>query len=348
MLICKISDNSSNQAYYLCKRNQIIQRVMEYNKIIVNCRIEEVPLIGRIFITNLKRDKPLFFADMDDYTDEYIKTLEDQLVEIEGLIRPVTVTEVQKAVTARIKATLGEIRPHVNALARRIRRAKNLTLPLESFRLSDIREQISKKDIEGVIQCIKDSMVFVDQNIAALKLKGFKDEDRQYFDDVIAQLTADKVSQSEKGTERRVLSQDNIHTINAFVSEMMLVLKDGYDILEKNPALRKDYTFVHLRSLVRQQRKATGGHKRKETLGAVSGKVTDKATHLPKAGVLVRAMNTDFTTTTDANGEYMIDGLTKGKYVMQFKVTGCKDLYTENVTIKAGKDTELNVEMEGE
>ena len=317
---------------------------MKYNRIILNCRISEVPLIGRMYISNLQRDIDLLFAKYKYYTSENTKMQLDKLILVEGLISPVTVLESKKTVTKRIKTTMEEIRPHLKDLENFINHTKKLSLPLESFRLHEIREMIKIHNIDGVIQCIKDTMVFVDENLAALKLTGLTDEERQYYEDVIAKLAADKVLQAAKVSTRRVLSQDNINTINDFASDMLLGLSDGFAVFAKNPALQKDYVFVHLRGQVRLLHKPAKG--KKDPLGAVSGKALDKATHLPKAGVQVRALNTDFSTTTDANGEYMIDGLVAGTYALMFKATGCKDLLAEKVVIKAGKDTDFDVEME--
>ena len=316
---------------------------MKYNKIIVNCRIAEVPLIGRIYIANLQRDMELLAVKYKYYTAESIKEQLDKLVVVEGLVSPVTVLESKKTVTKRIRTTIHEIRTHLNDLERFIKHSKNLSLPLKSFRLHEVREMIKSRNVDGLIQCTKDTMVFVDDNLAALKLKGLTVEERQYYDDVIEQLAADKVLQAAKVSTRRVLSQDNINTINDFLRDMVLGLGDGYSFFHDNPALQKDYTFVHLHVLVHLQHKPAKG--KKDTLGAVSGKATDKFTHLPQEGVVVRVLNTDFSTTTDADGDYMIDGLVAGKYVMMFKATGCKDFVAENVEIKVGKDTDLDVEM---
>ena len=320
---------------------------MEYNKIIVNCRIEEVPLIGRIYLSNMTRDRELFFAKSKDYTSEYLKTEENKLVVIEAMIQPITVTEAKKTITERIRATIADISPHLDDLERYIRHAHELTVAPDSFMVPVLRKKIHRKNAKGVIQCIKNTMVIVDANLVALKEAGLTDEDRQYYDDVVTKLSADKVLQSAKVSYRRLLSQANTNTMNDFLRDMLIGLKDGFGIFKKNPALQKDYTFVYLRSQVRLQHKPPKNNK-KDTLGAVSGKVLTKATHLPRAGVQVRALNTNLSTTTDADGEYMIDGVAAGLCALMFKSSGCKDLLAENIVIKAGKDTDFNVEMEGE
>ncbi len=319
---------------------------MEYHKIIVNCRIEEVSLIGRIYISNVTRDRELLFTKSKDYTTEYIKKEEDKLVVIEAMIQPMTVTEAKKKITERIQATIADVSLHIDDLERYIRHAKDLIVASDSFRLPELRSRIHNKSAKGVIQCIKNSMVIVDNNLEALKLAGLTDDDRHYYDEVVAKLTADKVLQSAKGNYRRLLSQANTNTMNDFLRDMLIGLKDGFGIFKKNPALQKDYTFVYLRSQVRLQHKPPKNNQ-KEILGAVSGEVFTKATHLPMAGVQVRALNTNLSTTTDANGEYMIEGVTTGLCAMMFKTTGCKDLLAENIVIKAGKETDFNVEMEG-
>ncbi len=83
-----------------------------------------------------------------------------------------------------------------------------------------------------------------------------------------------------------------------------------------------------------------------QSTGSVAGKVTDREYNddpLPFANVLIKGTTTG--TTTDFDGLYEIGNLDPGTYTVVFSYLGYETVEIPNVTIEAGKITEINVPM---
>lgn len=79
--------------------------------------------------------------------------------------------------------------------------------------------------------------------------------------------------------------------------------------------------------------------------GAIAGVVVDKANGetLPGANVSIKGTTTG--TTTDIEGRYRLDGLEAGTYNILFSFVGFQDKTVEDVSVKAGDVTSLDVTM---
>ena len=82
---------------------------------------------------------------------------------------------------------------------------------------------------------------------------------------------------------------------------------------------------------------------------SISGKVTDKKTEEPLAGVLITIENDAITetTTSDIGGDYSITSMEHGEYNLKAEKTGYK-IYEKEIKLKAGKDKEKNIKMKEE
>ena len=82
---------------------------------------------------------------------------------------------------------------------------------------------------------------------------------------------------------------------------------------------------------------------------SISGKVTDKKTEAPLAGVLITIGNDAITETTisDTGGDYSITSMEHGEYNLKAEKAGYK-IYEKEIKLKAGKDKEKNIKMKEE
>jgi outer membrane receptor protein involved in Fe transport len=83
-----------------------------------------------------------------------------------------------------------------------------------------------------------------------------------------------------------------------------------------------------------------------DNTGSIAGKLTDREMNddpLPFANVLLKGTTTG--TTSDFDGLYEISGLEPGSYTVVFSYLGYETIEVPNVSVEAGKVTEINVPM---
>jgi protocatechuate 3,4-dioxygenase beta subunit len=68
--------------------------------------------------------------------------------------------------------------------------------------------------------------------------------------------------------------------------------------------------------------------------GIVRGRITDERTKRPVSGVSVTVRNTNYHTTTDSMGEYVIYNMNPGTYDLRFHKNGYGELTATRVTVK--------------
>jgi hypothetical protein len=85
---------------------------------------------------------------------------------------------------------------------------------------------------------------------------------------------------------------------------------------------------------------------RGQTTGRFQGSVVDLSNGQPLAGVLVRVENLDRSTFSSENGRFVLAGLPAGRHDVRVELVGYKTLELESVVIRAGRASEMAVELE--
>lgn len=80
--------------------------------------------------------------------------------------------------------------------------------------------------------------------------------------------------------------------------------------------------------------------------GRLSGKIVDRATQMPLAGITVTLQDTTIGTTTDSAGTFRFTDLSIKTYNVLFTGVGYKQQTLFNIVISAGNEINLNIEME--
>lgn len=80
--------------------------------------------------------------------------------------------------------------------------------------------------------------------------------------------------------------------------------------------------------------------------GILEGKVVDKATKEPIAGVNVFLVGTQYGATTGPDGAYRVSNVRGGEYDVRFSIIGYKTLVMKDVIISPDLRTRLNIELE--
>src|SRR5687768_11526965 len=80
--------------------------------------------------------------------------------------------------------------------------------------------------------------------------------------------------------------------------------------------------------------------------GRLYGKVVDRATQMPLAGISVTLQDSSKGTTTDSAGTFRLTDLPIKTYNIVFTGVGYKPQTQFNIVISAGNETALNIELE--
>lgn len=83
-----------------------------------------------------------------------------------------------------------------------------------------------------------------------------------------------------------------------------------------------------------------------QTRGSISGKVTDSNTSEPLIGANVLVVGTNFGASTDIDGNYVINNLDQGSYLLKISYISYKTLIVENLTVNPDQTIKLNIALE--
>ena len=83
-----------------------------------------------------------------------------------------------------------------------------------------------------------------------------------------------------------------------------------------------------------------------QATGRLSGTVVDKQTQKPLAGVTISVIGTDKGTIADTNGSFRLTGIALKNYTIEFSLVGYKKQTLYNITLSAGNESSISVEME--
>ncbi|EOR92987.1 TonB-dependent receptor [Arcticibacter svalbardensis MN12-7] len=83
-----------------------------------------------------------------------------------------------------------------------------------------------------------------------------------------------------------------------------------------------------------------------QSVGKISGKVTDKKTGETLIGLSVKIQGTTKGSSTSVDGRYSLNGLAPGKYILDFSYIGYQTKRVSDITVTANNTTTLDIVME--
>ncbi len=225
-----------------------------------SCRYEELPVIGSFLRTNLERDKTDFLNYSPDYNDEFIANYTSKLNEVEEIVNPKNLIDEVKVITSKIANLMSSTRDLLNKLEGYVKRATGLKIKPEDFGIKAVREKISVRDVEGFSDKLKIVLKNIDDNIAALKQKGYPEEARVSLANINTSLKTANTEQYEKMKVKENLVLENMGKLNE-LWDIMADIMDVGKILYKisKPKKVADYTMSSLQSNVRKETKKAVG-----------------------------------------------------------------------------------------
>lgn len=310
---------------------------MEIVKLKIQCRIEEVPTIGRFLIGSMTTDLADFTAFSPLYDEAYLTNANEKLAEVEALINPRKLTAELKVITLRMLNNMEALRGKIDKLERYIDLASGLTVGTKDFGISKVRKENNRGDVEALVAELGDLLDIVSDNMDALISVGYTDEQHAALVKTESSLAADNTAQNAKVNERNNKVIANYGLLNAFWDIIMDISKTGRAIYKTSaPNKVDDYTIAALKRRIRQEQL------KQRLFGLISsggsGFGGAKIEMKPLLGGRRRSAE------SKADGTYELKSLAVGEWVVTVSAAG-KETINDTVLIVSGEAVEMDFEM---
>jgi hypothetical protein len=310
-------------------------------------KVEEIPVICKFMYNSYTRDKDDFLNYSDTvFTDLHRTNFLVKINEVEGLTGLMAYWAQMAAITRDLYTNVQLFRPQLNKLEGYVLLAKkNLTIDYKKFGITELRVDIKKKNVEGMLTKIDLVLYNVDQNNAALTAKGMKPATITTITNARKAIAGLNEQQKLKETEKELAVKANwgvIEELWDIALEVMTAGKAMYRVENKIKA--KDYSQSQLKKAVDAERK-----KLEEPVAVEKGILLVKATNRNTGEALVdvnfEVVQTGYTDVTDEQGEGSVD-LDVGVYTIRCRMDRFMPIELQNIVIKKDETTDLVVKLQ--
>ena len=307
-------------------------------KLKIQCRIEEVPTIGRFLIGSMTTDLADFTALSPLYDAAYITNANAKLAEVEALINPKKLTAELKVITLRMLNNMGALRGKIDRLERYIDLASGLTVGKKDFGIGKVRKENNRGDVEALVAELGDLLDIVSDNMDALTLVGYTDVQHAALKKTESGLAADNTAQNAKVNERNNKVIANYGLLNAFWEDIIMDISKSGRAIYKTSAPNKvdDYTIAALKRRIRQE----------QLKQRLFGLITSGGSGFGGAKIGMKPLlgGRRRSTTSNAEGAYELKSLAEGEWVVTVSAAGMETI-NDGVTIVSGEAVERDFEM---
>lgn len=131
-----------------------------------------------------------------------------------------------------------------------------------------------------------------------------------------------------QATETKIKKNNEVH------ASLMTMFKDGQEIFKTEDAIRKQFVFDSVLSII----SGPG-------IAGIRGTISDTVTNARLANVSILIAETGLTVSTDAEGKYTATPMASGTYTIKLSLAGYQDLTIENHKVLIGTVSTLNLQM---
>lgn len=217
------------------------------------CKNEEVPAISGEVESNYERDFADFSEFSSEFTLQFAEALKQKRVHCLTMVKTKEVTEQMKSLTEQLPKTIKAIRLSINkAEGYLLLSEKSLDLPVSGFSISELRTELSVKNIPAIVLQGNTLYTKLVRNQTALASKGMSEEFLALYKSQIDELDAKKLTQKSKMSERAQTTDSNTKDFNELWEMTTKILVAAQAMYRGvNDLKLKDYTISHLRKQLR-------------------------------------------------------------------------------------------------
>lgn len=296
---------------------------MPDTKLIITCRIEEVPAIGGFLINSLNTDLVDFTAFSPDFNAAYVTNAQGELAAVTAVIQPKTLTAELKVITLRIFNNMAALPQKIDFLEGYIERTAGLTVAAKDFGISAIRKANNRGDVEDLVSALGYTLNLVNNatNLPLLQAKGYTVAQNTALQNIKTELNDDNVLQNAKVNERNTLVNDNAGVINDFWKTLTDISDAGKRIYRTSNK-KDDYTMSVLKRRIRNE----------ELKNKLAGTITSQGSPLNGAKISMKPVlgGRRRSTTSKASGKYELKSLQATDWIVTVSAPG---KVTQNVAV---------------
>lgn len=210
-----------------------------------NCKDEELPIIATLAQKNLERDLADFAAYSPKFDTAFLASFQSQIDLVQELVSPKAETARIKLITQRIYATMAQLLDLSNKLEGYIGMAgQAIPISLNDFEITDLKVGLRKRDLEMVVNRLKNVLTNIRQYEQTLREQGLNDAFIAQLEQANTQLKADKSEQYQTMNHRRKMVENNHSELNKLYEQLKLIMKVGQILYKKSDPIKNDgYLF---------------------------------------------------------------------------------------------------------
>ena len=215
---------------------------------------EEMPVVGSFLLKSFETDMAHFQAYSPDFNPAYKAAYQAKLLEVDNIVNPRKILAELKKITDILYTDAENLRNHLQLLEGYVKRAEDLTIMPKDFGITALRKNLSRKNIEGVIEDLKVLFQNIDDNLPALQAKGFTNQAYDKLKALRDNIKLQNQKQNEKISQKQSLVDENIETLNQLWDMMSNIMDAGKRIARTNPKVQPDnYTKTKLQKRVNRE-----------------------------------------------------------------------------------------------
>jgi hypothetical protein len=220
------------------------------------CKTKYVPIIGEFIVNSAENDIDDFRAYSSMFSIDYFAAIRSKIEVCNELIEASALSKELTFVTQQLRDKAKKFRLDVNALDRYLKLgSETLDIAVEDIGLKNVRTDISRGNVEGLVSKMQAALIIVKRNLPALKAIGMK---QTFLDEIkthLHEINALNEKQNMLTSKRNRLTIENIEKFNDLWNSLKLIMSTAKLIYQDvNEAKLKDYTIAQLKTRINDER----------------------------------------------------------------------------------------------
>lgn len=212
-----------------------------------NCRYEELPVVGSLLLTSLERDKTDFINYSPNFNERFITNFKTTLTEVDEIIHPQNLKDEISFLNNRMTNLMNSSKDLLSRLEGYVTRTTSLRIKPDDFGIKTVLDRISQGDVEGFTEKLKIVLKNIDDNITALKHKGYSDEARTSLMNIHKSLKDANTEQYNKLKTNENHIVENTARLNELWDMMHEIMNAGETLYKiTRPTRFEDYSWSKL------------------------------------------------------------------------------------------------------